>query len=155
MTDDELDALFADAAEYCEAQRQRLVATWGVDDAGRWDADLASGDIRFVTAAGLGLRGSVALLGTLKDGIWKWGWANESLPEAVRSGSCFMQELAERTGLSIFAEVAWRCTDEQAQGIAELACFAVEGDCPYRMHSRGVDIYCVVVSLAEEPAEGT
>jgi len=149
MTDEEIDRLFSDAADYCEAQSARLLESWGVDDSTRWDADIAAGTIRFSTSAGRVLTGSVVLLGTVKDTIWKWGWANESLPEDVRASSRFMIELADRTGLGIFREKAWRCTDPQAEGIAELACYLVNADCTYRMVSRGIVLQCILIDVSE------
>ena len=148
MTDEEIDALFAEAERYCAKRRAYLAEVWNLDDGCRWNADLAKGTIRFELGDGRALYGAVSIIGTLKEGIWQWGWANASLPEALRAGSRFMRDFAERTGLTIFAEPAWRCSDAQADGIAELACHAMDGDTPFRMPSRGALIHCVITTLA-------
>ena len=60
-----------------------------------------------------------------------------------------LAELADRTGLGIFREKAWRCTDPQAEGIAELACYLVNADCTYRMVSRGIVLQCILIDVSE------
>lgn len=89
-----LVSLIAVATVETAAKQEAAAQRWGIGKSDRWSADLAAGTISFHFGNRV-LTGPVQLLGSYsrESETWLWGWANESVPSAVRTASEAVREL--------------------------------------------------------------
>ena len=89
---------------------------WGLVSATRWGMDLEAGLLTFDLPDGRAARARMQVVGTHSafEGRFLWGWANGSVPEALRAHSLLARSYGVGRGLAGFAEPSFAGDEDAA-----------------------------------------
>lgn len=134
LSDAEIDAVFARAAEELKLKTEVHRNTWQQGDGGSWAADLDQGTIVFTNDKGWKITAPVQVIGTRneKDGTWLWGWDHPSVPEPVAQHAELVQMFGQRNGLQALITRKIEASEDDAWAFTALACHLAQAQGGYR-----------------------
>lgn len=100
------------------------------------ELDTPARKILFQSGGETFLEADVALIGTLalKSGSWRWAWANESIPPALREESQKLKAVADRTADPSYSNVdAFRVDETTATTFMAVACHEFDAEAVYNL----------------------
>lgn len=78
---------------------------------------------------------------------FKWFWANENLPDAVREHSSATKILYEQTGYDVFSNPHIACDEEMAWEVAAMVCKCLNAVGVYRVPHGNAYSYILLTSV--------
>ncbi len=107
MTDKELDAFIGAAADELDRKQEALATDYGMGTYKRWFFDQETEKLQFFGADdALRLEADVVEIGSYNSNsdTWMWAWSNDTVLPKLREKAAVLKELADITGVDIFAE---------------------------------------------------
>jgi hypothetical protein len=148
MNEDEFGQMLDAAMDAMERKNDELTQRFGIGRAQEWKADLEVPVIRFLNGGQVIATADLLVVGSLShNNSWMWGWANQSLPEHVRTASDAMKDFGPETGLEFFTGPKWSADEELAWWFCALACSRLQGEGTYRMPGAKADVYAVMKNV--------
>ncbi len=123
------NAMSQSPAQFIEQSREGLAqqtaahaATWHLDTAEHWSADLDKGTITF-DLKGVRASAAIQVIGTYNtlDGTFLWGWDHPSVPEALRKHARLAEQWGKKNNVPNFKTRKVKCTEDEAWGFAAVA----------------------------------
>ncbi len=153
MTDAEFDAYLAAAAEELEAKQHYLVNEFGLGKHGHYFLDFEKGKIRFSEGDVTAVEASMIFVGSHvpEKNHWKWGWANPSIPEHVRSQSARIRQLGKITGLELFTNESVIVEPQMPGEFTALACKLLQAKGAYTIAHDEMNLYLLLDCFAPAP----
>jgi len=160
MSDAEFEAFLSTANRELHDKQERLKTQYGLGSYRRWWYEQATGKLQFFDADdALALQADIIHIGSFsaKSKAWQWAWSNTSIMPWWRQHSERLKELANLTGLELFAQE--RAFVLESPGMAwELAAIAVKHldalGCYRAPHpASGVAAFFAITSLDRQPGD--
>lgn len=152
MTDEEIDAVFAQSEQERETKAEIAMERWGLGQGGGWTTDLANGVIRFDTPKGKFVA-AAQFIGTLntEDGSWIWGWDHPmAVPEHALKNAALVRAFGERSGLELLTERRVQADESDGWAFADLACHLGDAQGVYRVPSGKVVMFLTFSDVAPD-----
>ncbi len=124
------NAMSQSPAQFIEQSRAGLAqqtaahaATWHLDSAEHWFADLEKGMITFELKDGRRASAAIQVIGTYNtlDGTFLWGWDHPSVPDALRKHARLAQQWGKKNNVLHFTTRKVKCTEDEAWSFAAVA----------------------------------
>lgn len=124
-------------------QRKIHSATWGFDNAERWDVDQDAGEIKFIFANGKVGRAPVQIIGTFntKDGSFLWAWDHPSVLEPLRAHAKLAKAWGEKHKLAKWTARKVQVSDAEAWEFAAVAARLGKANGAYRAAGAGPIVF--------------
>ena len=119
----EFKALVAKSMEELRAKTMGHQAGWGLRKSNSWSLDMSQGDLIF-TFDKVVAKCPAQIVGSLDttDGSWLWGWANPSIPDALKRDALRVREYGQQQEVARLTLEEWLGTEADAGSMAALAC---------------------------------
>src|SRR5215469_6257883 len=120
----EFKALLDQSMEELRLKTTGHQAGWGFGKANRWSLDMSQGDLIFTFDRGVVATSPAQIVGSLdnESGSWLWGWANPSIPDALKRDALQVREYGQQQKIMRLTSEEWPCTEADAWQMAALAC---------------------------------
>jgi hypothetical protein len=124
-------------------QSESNASVWGLGSGERWDADLATGEIKFTMANGMIATANLQVVGTYNtaDGTFLWGWDHPSVPAALGRDAELARRWGEENGVADFTVRKVACTELRAWEFAAVAARLGQASGVYRGPSGSVLVF--------------
>lgn len=109
MTDQEFETFLDTSVAALRQKQGALEPDFGFGTHARWHFDQAAGTLALFDVSDRKLlEADVVDLGSyaVNSGSWMWAWANESVSPSLRDRAAALKELADLTGVALFASIA-------------------------------------------------
>lgn len=142
-------------AELAERQRKTLAA-FDIHERGeyRWDMDAAeivfTRDGRRVASATLHYVGAVAG----SSGTWLWSWANEAVPEQVKTRMREVREYGREHGFDRLTDAEWPADPSVGADLAAVAAVVLGAEGFFHDHHADLSLYFVLTDFHQGSAAG-
>jgi hypothetical protein len=149
MTDDELAALFDTALEALREKQSALEGDTPFSSYGRFVVDLQEGVLTFFDKEAPKVEARILPVGTHAPAqrSFKWSWANQGLPVAVREMASRLKQLQGLTGLDIFSQEVVACDESRVLELVAMAAQHLSALGVYRMANGPIRVYVLITGI--------
>ena len=147
MTNDQFDAFVADSVRLVQETAGALNSRYGIGDFNKWDLDQESATLVFSNDSKKRAVCSVAAIGSIAKGAWRWAWANSSILPPLSVESSKLKALAETTGMDIFSNESLVIDDDMPWELCGMALKELGGLGVYRCGTSEPSLFVIIKSV--------
>ena len=146
MTDQEFDVLLKGALEELKGKQHYLESEFGLGRYAGFTIDYEKEELQFTSDGQPPLSFEFTAVGShvSEKNIWRWSWANESLPESVRKKASGVKRLFDLTGFDLFRQADASVDEAMAWEFVALSCKILSAMGAYSMPQRNLRAYVLL-----------